>query len=645
MACGAEEEEEEDVVRRLHEAQRQRNQCIARGAVHVAAPPVRRFDENITPVWHTTTVRHTVARSAAADTCVTVNVSPFRGRPPTIVFLPLDRPWDGDECSGDTGAYVEPASLPLVMRSNSGAQESIPRAGPYASLRFTMPTGAVRFTGVMCTLERAGFTEETSLLSTSWSMKWCKRPVRSDFARLKAFQRVNHFPGTWRIGKKDELHKHLVAARAHWREQCRNGNGGDNDVGFGDFFPEGWVLPEEQGALLSVLRSKEERGHTFIVKPTTSACGRGIYLFEGSEHPRLPYTTQQADAFSSCDAKSNNENSSSSSSGTVRPRRFLVQRYVDDPLLVDGYKFDLRLYVVVTSYFPLRAYLYDEGLVRFATSPYPTAPKGAAVGSADALTAHLTNFTINKKSEDFVPPDEANDVEGAASASKWTLAALKAHFLRHGFDWDGAMAQVRDLLVKVLLAVAPHVVVEIDALGNRDIGCCCFEVYGVDVLLRRPLAADAPTPMPVLMEVNIMPSLSTHYSLLDQCVKGNFIADMLTLVGITAPATAKKPGASRAVPISCMKQKLDEPAFSYGHPFLDALTNAAELEACLTAEEEYLRCTHFQRLCPTPQSYTQYRALFLDVETAAGGGAQQRALDELLSAWEQARLDRPPPWA
>ena len=45
----------------------------------------------------------------------------------------------------------------------------------------------------------------------------------------------------------------------------------------------------------------------------------------------------------------------------------MASEYIDNPLLIDGYKFDLRVYVALTSINPLRLYMYEDGLVRFAT--------------------------------------------------------------------------------------------------------------------------------------------------------------------------------------------------------------------------------------------------------------------------------------
>ena len=48
----------------------------------------------------------------------------------------------------------------------------------------------------------------------------------------------------------------------------------------------------------------------------------------------------------------------------------VVQRYLHKPFLIDGFKFDLRIYVYINGIAPLRVYVHKNGLARFATVPY-----------------------------------------------------------------------------------------------------------------------------------------------------------------------------------------------------------------------------------------------------------------------------------
>jgi tubulin polyglutamylase TTLL4 len=78
------------------------------------------------------------------------------------------------------------------------------------------------------------------------------------------------------------------------------------------------------------------------------------------------------------------------------------------------------VYVVVTSYDPLRIYLFEEGLVRFATHEYNCNHK-----NIKTRFVHLTNFSVNKHSKNFVKNINADaDNEG----SKWSFKALRKYY-------------------------------------------------------------------------------------------------------------------------------------------------------------------------------------------------------------------------
>lgn len=74
----------------------------------------------------------------------------------------------------------------------------------------------------------------------------------------------------------------------------------------------------------------------YIFKPTGACCGRGIKVIGKKD--------------------------------TV-PKKggFLVSKYIENPHLLRGYKYDLRIYILVTSFEPMKAYIFKEGLVRLAT--------------------------------------------------------------------------------------------------------------------------------------------------------------------------------------------------------------------------------------------------------------------------------------
>ena len=117
------------------------------------------------------------------------------------------------------------------------------------------------------------------------------------------------------------------------------------------------------------IKQSDPKRNSWIVKPANSSRGRGIYIIDDVNDLNIDELS-------------------------------VISRYITNPLLINGHKFDLRVYVTVTSYEPLRIYVYKEGLARFASETYNT----RATKSNKFM--HLTNYSINKKNENFVANED-----------------------------------------------------------------------------------------------------------------------------------------------------------------------------------------------------------------------------------------------
>jgi len=125
-----------------------------------------------------------------------------------------------------------------------------------------------------------------------------------------------------------------------------------------DFFPRTFLVPSE-GVNLREAMEHGPKNATYIVKPRTLCQGKGISLIQS--FAKLPPNE-------SC----------------------VVQRYIDNPLLIDGLKFDLRIYVLVYSVQPLKIFIFRNGLARFCTTPFEK-PTAKNLGKK---RMHLTKFVM-----------------------------------------------------------------------------------------------------------------------------------------------------------------------------------------------------------------------------------------------------------
>ncbi|XP_069490693.1 tubulin polyglutamylase TTLL6 isoform X2 [Ambystoma mexicanum] len=334
--------------------------------------------------------------------------------------------------------------------------------------RLVINLSGCKYESVRRAARRYGLRE--SYDPSEWTLFWTDCSVSLDRAlEMKGYQKINHFPGMSEICRKDTLARNMSRMQKLYPKEFQ-------------LLPRTWCLPADYGDLQAYSRSRKHK--TYICKPDTGCQGRGIFITRSVKD--------------------------------IRPEEDMIcQLYISKPFIIDGFKFDLRVYVLVTSCDPLRIFVYNEGLARFATTCY----SDPSQSNLNDVCMHLTNYSINKHSENFIRDDD--------SGSKRKLSTLKKYLEDRGYDTMKIWADIEDVIIKTLISAHPIIRHNYSScFPTHSMGSACFELLGFDILLDRRLR-------PWLLEVNHSPSFSTD-SLLDREVKDSLLYDTLVLINLGA---------------------------------------------------------------------------------------------------------------
>ncbi|KAJ8286878.1 hypothetical protein GJAV_G00044380 [Gymnothorax javanicus] len=311
---------------------------------------------------------------------------------------------------------------------------------------------------------------------------------------------VNKFPGMVEMLRKITLSRAVRTMQELFPEEY-------------NFYPRSWILPDEYQLFAAQIRLAKDSDSslrpTFIVKPDGGSQGDGIYLIRDPSDMRVI--------------------SGASSKLAV------VQEYIQKPLLIDKLKFDIRLYVLIKSLQPLEIYIAKEGLSRFCTEPY----QEPSQKNLNQVYMHLTNYSLNVQSGNFVHSDSTN------TGSKRTFTSILSRLASKGVDIKRVWSDIISLVIKTVIALVPELKVYYQAdIPPGKPGPSCFQILGFDILLMKNLK-------PVLLEVNANPSMRIEHeqevspgvfeyvpSPVDKEVKVGVIRDTLRLVD---PAQRKSP--------------------------------------------------------------------------------------------------------
>ncbi|XP_071166375.1 tubulin polyglutamylase ttll6-like isoform X35 [Mytilus edulis] len=397
--------------------------------------------------------------------------------------------------------------------------------------------------------KRFGFKEVSD--DDEWTLYWTDYSVALErVMEMKKYQKINHFPGMSEICRKDMLARNLNRMLKMYPKEY-------------NIFPKTWCLPADYGDFQAYTRQKKNK--TYILKPETGCQGKGIWV---TKNPK-----------------------------EIKPHEHMIcQQYMPKPFLIDHFKFDFRLYVLVTSCDPFRIFLFNDGLARFATNKYVE----PSHNNIDNVFMHLTNYAINKHSEDFVRDDEAG--------SKRRISTINRFLKDKGYDIDKMWTEIDDVVIKTLISA--HSILKHNyrtCFPNHVKGSACFEILGFDILLDRKLR-------PQVLEVNHSPSFNTD-SELDREIKGALVVDSLNLVNFGA--------CDRRKCIEEEKKRIKDRLMGRG----TKKESKEELELAQNQYQEYLEryennhMGNFRRIYPAPGS-EKYEKFFhssgtLFQETAA----------------------------
>ena len=201
----------------------------------------------------------------------------------------------------------------------------------------------------------------------------------------------------------------------------------------------------------------------WIIKPGRKSRGRDIFLTNSLEKIRSQCSLNQS---------------------------WIAQKYIETPLLILNRKFDIRQWVLVTSFQPLTIWLYSECYLRFAAVDYDSE-------NTDDLFIHLTNNSISKHSDAFQRGPIPELMWHCQQFQQW-LVTEKQRDVWGEEIWPG----IREIVVLALRSVNPHV-------RKRSKS---FELLGFDLMIDERFK-------PWLLEANVSPAMDYSTHITEQMVK------------------------------------------------------------------------------------------------------------------------------
>mmetsp|Transcript_12620 Transcript_12620/g.20393 ORF Transcript_12620/g.20393 Transcript_12620/m.20393 type:complete len:509 (-) Transcript_12620:79-1605(-) len=218
--------------------------------------------------------------------------------------------------------------------------------------------------------------------------------------------------------------------------------------------PPQWNMVDKSECehFLEFAKRQENKDTIWILKPTLSYHGEGISLSKNITEIEERYKCGEA--------------------------RYVVQKYIHDPALMGGHKFDMRTYLLIASRDPLIVFVH-RGFIRKSEHAYNSNPE-----ELNDTKSHITNSRDQSGINHFFGFDELGDV--LTQESNFAPNYMNETFMPQ-------VKRISNFIVQAAMSLC------IARLKSR------FQVYGLDWMLSKDGSA-------YLLEANMSPSLDKYPS-------------------------------------------------------------------------------------------------------------------------------------
>lgn len=200
---------------------------------------------------------------------------------------------------------------------------------------------------------------------------WVREGYKKYKDRLKPFQLLNHFPNERALTDKGHLAENL---RRFDQVQTKY------DFGVNDLIQETHCLynPEECEKFFAQMPSEDSKENLWILKPRESSQGEGVHIVWELQELQKVFANPGKYLYD--------------------PERdpYVIQKYIRNPLLLDGRKSEIRIYWLIASLNPLLVLIYREGTVRLNTRPF-------SLDDFDNTLIHVTNVYQQETHPEYDP--------------------------------------------------------------------------------------------------------------------------------------------------------------------------------------------------------------------------------------------------